>query len=383
MDTVSPLACQRALFDLPADVAYLNAASKSIVPLAAAEAGRAGVDRKARPWEIDEPGRYVEADEARALFAGLIGASAADIAIQPSAAYGIATAAQNLPLASGKDILVIEGQFPSNFYAWRNLATATGNSIRVVPKPTDGDWTPGVLAKLDGTVGIAALPPCHWSEGTLLDLEPVAARCREVGAAFVVDATQWAGVIPMDVRALGVDFLVCAAYKWLLGPYRLSFMYAAPHRQDGRPLEEHLFNHDGAAAIETGSGYADAFTPGATRYDSGEYLDLMAIPMIVASLRLVAEWRPGRIADYIRPITERIVAGAAEMGLTVGDAAHRAPHIAAIRRTGGFPSDILARLARDGVYVSARGGGLRVSPYLYNDLDDAERLLAALRQHLS
>lgn len=372
----------RSLFDIPPGVAYLNAASKSAIPLAALEAGRTGVGAKAQPWTIDEPARYTQADHVRALFAGLIGATAEDIAIHPAASYGIATAARQLSPVAGSEIILLEGQFPSNVYAWRRLAAENDAVIVTVPTPADGDWTTAVLAVITEKTAIAALPPVHWVDGTVLDLEKVGGALKAVDAAFVVDATQWIGVQPLDVAAIQADFVVCAAYKWLLGPYGMSLMYAAPEYQNGVPLEEHLFNKGGVASITGGLGYTDDFSAGAMRYDAGEYLNLITIPMLEASLQQITAWGAANIGAQIAPVTARIAEGAQTLGLNVAPAAARCPHIITIARDGGFPTDAVPKLDALGVYVSARGGHIRVSPYIFNDENDADRFLNALESVL-
>jgi selenocysteine lyase/cysteine desulfurase len=379
MDTSSqPLGDQRHLFDMEDGVVFLNAASKSALLKASVEAGRIGAADKGRPWAIDEPGRYVQADDIRARFASLIGASGDDIAIHPAASYGIATAAKNLQPKAGSRILLLEGQFPSNVYAWQRLADRTGAVIETVAWPEDGDWTQAVLKAIDSDVAIAALPPCHWTDGSLVDLGQIGPALKNAGATFVVDATQWVGALPIDVNAIHADYLVCAAYKWLLGPYGLSFMYAAPAHQDGLPLEDHLFNHGGIDSITGGLAYPEGFTPGARRYDAGEYLSLITLPMIQVALKQLQDWQPTRIAAALAPITKRIAEAAPSLGLDVAPEAFRTPHILGLRRDGGFPGDILARLAAEKVYVSSRGGALRVSPHLCNSLNDADDFMVRI-----
>lgn len=378
----APLACQRDLFDVPADVVYLNAASKSALPKAAIDAGRVGAAAKGRPWAIDEAARFAQIDDIRARFAALIGATADDIAIQPSAAYGVATAAAHLNPPAGSRILVLEGQYPSNVYAWLRLAERTGAVVHTVPRPADGDWTRVVLAAIDESVSIGALPPCHWTDGATLDSIAVGRALKAVGADFVVDATQWVGAVPFDVTAAQADYLVCAAYKWLLGPYGLSFMYAAPGRQDGLPLEDHLFNHGGVDSITSGVGCSMAYTKGARRYDAGQYMSLTSMPMIQESLRLIGSWGPDRIAAYLKPVVDAIAEACAGLGLDVVRPAVRSPHFVGVRRKGGFPPDLPARLDRLGVHASARGGALRLSPYMFNEPGDAARLRSALESAL-
>lgn len=373
--SLPPLGDQRHLFDIEDGTVFLNAASKSMLLKASIEAGRTGTAAKGQPWKIDEPARYVQADDIRERFASLIGATGDDIAIQPAASYGVATAAKNLTAKPGQRILVIEGQFPSNVYAWQRLADENGAVLSTVPWPGDGDWTRAVIDMIDDDVAIAALPPCHWTDGSLVDLSRIAPKLKDAGAVFLIDATQWVGAVPIDVKALQADYLVCAAYKWLLGPYGLSFMYAAPACQDGLPLEDHLFNHGGVDSITGGLGYPEAFTTGARRYDAGEYLSLITLPMIQVALTQLQAWTPARVADAIAPITARIAEGAEGLGLEIAPKSFRTPHILGIRRPGGFPADIAARLAAANVHVSSRGGAVRVSPHLCNHMDDADEFL--------
>jgi selenocysteine lyase/cysteine desulfurase len=381
-NTSEPLAPQRHLFDIDDGVVYLNAASKSALLKASVEAGCIGAADKGRPWAIDEPARYVQADDIRDRFAGLIGARGDDIAIHPAASYGITTAAKNLHPKAGARILVLDGQFPSNYYAWQRLAEETGAVLDTVAWPEDGNWTAAVLAKIDTDVAIAALPPCHWTDGSRVDLKVIGTALKDAGAVFVVDATQWVGAHPIDVGEIHADYLVCAAYKWLLGPYGLSFMYAAPKHQDGLPLEDHLFNHGGVDSITGGLAYPDGFTKGARRYDAGEYLSLITLPMIQTALKQIEDWQPARISATIAPVTARIAEGCAALGLRMAAPEYRTPHILGLRNDAGFPADIQARLGAENVYVSARGGAVRVSPYVFNDLDDADAFVARIGEVL-
>ena len=87
---------------------------------------------------------------------------------------------------------------------------------------------------------VVAVPACHWTDGTTVDLVRVGERARTMGAALIVDVCQAAGAIPIDVGRIQPDFLVSAAYKWLLGPYSVGFCWVAPHRREGRPLRAEL-----------------------------------------------------------------------------------------------------------------------------------------------
>jgi selenocysteine lyase/cysteine desulfurase len=341
-------------------------------------AGEVGIGRKLRPWTWDPAQGPAEAERLRARFAALIGAEAGDIAIVPAASYGIKTAALNLPLDAGQRILIPEQPFPSHFYAWRELAGDRGATIETVPAPGDGDWTAAVLERLRPEVAIAALPACRWFDGAALDAEAIGARCRETGTALVLDATQAAGAMALDVGRIEPDFLIAAAYKWLLCPYTLAFLYAAPWRQDGRPLEGHMSNHPGSQNLGGPLAYPEAYTAGARRYDMGEVFNPIHLPMALAALAQLEAWTPAAISESLRPLTEAVATGAAERGLAVPPARHRVDHFIGLRAPQGWPEGLRQTLASENVYASLRVNTLRISPHLFATQDDVARLFRAL-----
>ena len=288
--------CQRHLFDLPAEIAYLNCAYMSPILKRAAAVGAEAIARKCRPWTITAADFFADSERARALFAELLGASAEDVAIVPAASYGLAVAAANLPLAPGERILVLAEQFPSNVFAWRELAKQRGGEVLTIPRPADGDWTAAVLEELDERVGIAALPHCHWTDGGLLDLVAIGERCREVSSALVLDATQSLGALPLDLARVRPDYLVCAGYKWLLGPYSLGYLYVAPQHQGGRPLEQNWIAREASQDFARLIDYAERYQPGARRFDVGERSNFALLPVSIVGLEQLLAWGVPAIA---------------------------------------------------------------------------------------
>lgn len=274
---------------------------------------------------------------------------------------------------------MVQDQFPSNVLSWRHLAAEKDGELVVVPRPADGDWTRAVLDLLDDGIAIAALPPCHWSDGSVLDLAQVGIRCRDVGAAFVVDGTQVIGAMPFDVNEIQPDFVACSAYKWLLCPYTLGFLFAAPHRQAGTPLEFHSWNHYPPGTAAGGKGYPETFNIGARRYDMGEINNFINMPMAVAALSQVSEWTPAAIQAYVRPLTDAVADGAKARGWSVPPAENRVGHFIGMVPPETLSPEIVPRLQREtNVHVSQRGAGVRISPHLFNDDDDIERFFQAL-----
>lgn len=372
------LSSQRDRFEIPDEVAYLNCSYMSPLLRAAREAGQAAVARKSHPWRIAPSDFFAEAEVARALFAELIGTDAEGIAIVPSASYGIGVAAANLPVGRDQQIVLLAEQFPSNVYAWHDLAQRSGAAVEIVPRPPNADWTSALLERIDERTALVAVPNCHWTDGGLVDLARIGARARAVGAALVVDATQSVGAYPFAVAEVQPDFLVCATYKWLLGPYSLGFLYVAPRHREGRPLEHTWTGRAGSEDFTQLVDFHDAFQPGARRFDMGERSNFALLPMAITALRQLLDWEVGNIQHTLRELTGQIEEEARRLGLEPLPAGRRADHLLGIRSPRPLPTDLTARLAAEQVYVSVRGQSIRVSPHVYNTEADIQRFMAAL-----
>lgn len=371
--------CQRHLFDIPDEVAYLNCAYMSPLTHAAREAGERGARRKARPWEILPPHFFDTAEEARDLFGRLIGASADDVAIVSAASYGIALAAANIEVAAGQRLIVLQDQFPSNVYAWREIAAQRGAELITVARPADDDWTGAVLEAIDERAAVVALPHCHWTDGALIDLARIGTRCREAGAALVLDVTQSLGALPLDVAEIQPDFMVAATYKWLLGPYGLGFCYVAPQRQEGRPIEHNWIDRIDSEKFGGLVNYRDAYQPGARRFDVGERGNFHLLPVALEGLRQLLDWGVADIQETLRARTDGIAERAERLGIGAVPRARRAGHYLGLRFAGGVPEGLPERLAAEQVYVSVRGrDAVRVTPHLWVNDADEERFFAVL-----
>ena len=279
------------------------------------------------------------------------------MALVPSASYGLSCAARNIEVAPGDGIVVLAEQFPSNVYAWREVAHGRGASLVTVDRPADDDWSRAALDAIDERTAVVALPHCHWTDGGQLDLVRIGARCREVGAVLVLDLTQSAGAMRFDAGAVRPGYVVCAGYKWLLGPYSLGFLWVAPEHREGRPIE---FNWIGRAGAEDFAGlvdYRDEYQPGARRFDVGERSNFILVPMLNAALEQILAWGVGAVEATLAARTADIAARAARLGLGSAPAALRAGHFLGLRFPGGgLPAGLLAALAAEaGLRERARG----------------------------
>jgi selenocysteine lyase/cysteine desulfurase len=385
------LASQRALFEMPRHICYLNSASWSPLPLKTQEAARAAVGRKGTPWTLDAAFASGQHERARTAAARLINADPADIALIPSISYGVATAAKILTVEPGTRIIVLENDHSSPVLEWQTRADAQGFIVETVRQPDDGDWTSAVLAAIERPgappVSLASISSVHWSDGGLIDIEQVGAVLRQRGARFLIDATHSAGVLAIDVKRLDPDFVIFPTYKWLLGPYGRAFLYIAKRHQDGIPLEQTASARRDVRA-ENAVYFADLrYAADARRFDMGERDHFISLEMASVGMEMMADWGADAVVQRLLMLTDRIAEGVRDIGVRVAERRTRAPHVLSLdfKSLGfknGMPKDLVEGLASEGIYVAARLGRMRISPHVFNDEADADRLVAALSRRL-
>ena len=374
------LGSQRNLFEIPEEIVYLNCAYMSPQLRQAREIGERAVSRKSRPWEITPDDFFEEVEEIRTLFARLVGGDAEGVAVIPSVSYGISVAAANVPVREGEKIVILEDQFPSNVYPWRELASRSGAKLVTVPRPEDFDWTRALVEEIDADTAVVAAPNCHWTDGSFLDLVRVGESVREAGAALVVDAIQSLGAFPFDVSEGRPDFLVAASYTWLLGPYGVGFIYVAEKHREGDPIEHNWINRRGSEYFAQLVDYQDAFQPGARRYDVGERSNFVLLPMASEALRQLLDWGVENVSETIGAVTDLVERRAGERGIVAIPKQRRARHMIGLMLGPDAPADLATRLTHHEVFVSVRGASVRVSPHLYNTEEDVDRFFDVLER---
>jgi selenocysteine lyase/cysteine desulfurase len=380
------LASQRGLFDLPRDICYLNSASYSPLPLRSQEAGRAAVGRKGRPWTLDPSFAFGQYERARQAAARLINAEARDVALIPSVSYGVATAARLVTIPPGARVLVLQNDHSSPVLEWRTRSDAQGFAVETVTQPDDGDWTSALLSAIERPaaprLALASISSVHWSDGGLIEVTKIAEALRRQGALFLIDATQSAGVLAMDVKSLDPDFVIFPTYKWLVGPYGRAFLYVARRHQDGIPLEQTAYGRRDVRA-DNAVYLADIrYVSNAQRFDMGERDHFISMEMASIGMEMMVEWGQAAVAERLAMLTERIANGLRGTTVRLPDRRFRAPHILSLGFAEGLPAGLVEGLASEGIYVAKRLSRMRVSPHVFNDEQDADRFAAALATRL-
>ena len=350
------------------------------------EAGMKGIRKKRDPSRLSHQEFFYDVDEVRRLFSAIIyNDDYQRVAVIPSVSYGMAVVAKNLPIAAGDNIVVLGEQFPSNVYCWQKLAAQRGAELKTVDAPITSQgrgqqWNERLLEAIDERTRLVAIAHFHWSDGTRFDLTALRQRTREVGSWLVVDGTQSIGAYPFSVQEVQPDALICAGYKCLMGPYGTTLAYFSEAFDQGEPLDEGWCNRHASEDFTKLVHYQNAYQPGALRYDVGERSNFITIPMMGQALQEIISWEVENIQYYCKSLVDPFVDSLADTGYQIEEPAYRGSHLFGIRCPSRVSLDALQKaLGEAQISVSVRGTSVRVSPHVYNELADLERLSDCLR----
>jgi selenocysteine lyase/cysteine desulfurase len=379
------LSCQNSKFSLDPSSTYLNCAYIGPLLKKSEKAGLRGIRLKRTPSEITPEMFFDDASKVRAEFARLINLNdPSRIAIIPSVSYGMAVVTKNLQINSGQEIIVAAEQFPSNVYPWQSLCSETGAVLRVISAPDQltergKEWNERLLSAITPATKVVALAHVHWADGTKFDLEAIRKRTREVGALLIIDGTQSVGALPFDVARIDPDALICAGYKWLLGPYGVGLAYFGKFFDGGRPVEENWINRLNSENFTQLINYQHEYHTGSLRYEVGEHSNFVLLPMILKALEQINRWGIQSIQEYCDSITSAAIDELRSNDYWIEQKEFRSCHLFGVRLpVNTDPAKIKSHLEKNKIYVSFRGNAIRVSPNVYNRESDLKKFVTTL-----
>ncbi|WP_296620269.1 aminotransferase class V-fold PLP-dependent enzyme [Marivirga sp.] len=379
---------QKHLFNLKEDIHYLNGAYMSPNLKAVEQAGIEGIIRKTDPTSIKEKDFFEPAEEVKSLFGKLINASPKQIALIPSASYGLMNAIKNVPIKKGQHAITVNEEFPSDHLTLRKFCQENDAELKVIkpPKTIIGrtqEWTQKILESINEDTAVVVMSSIHWMEGLKFDLKAIGEKCRSTNTYFIVDGTQSVGALPIDVEAFKIDALICASYKWLLGPYSSGLAYYSERFNDGEPIEYSWMTRKDGHDFSKLTTYPEEFEDGAMRYNVGEFSNFIALPMIKSALKQILSWKTENIQSYcfelLRPLRDYLE----EKKIEKDDNKMVSAHLYGLF----IPENVnLSKLMEDvkahNIHLSARGKSIRISPHVYNDAKDVNALIEVLNKHL-
>jgi selenocysteine lyase/cysteine desulfurase len=350
------------------------------------EKGIEGIRRKRNPVSIKPVDFFTGAVGVRQKFAAMVHAEPHQIALMPAVSYGMNSIIRNIACRPGQHALTISEEFPSCYYTARRWCRDHGAELRVIARKEDipgkgRDWNNRILESINRDTAFVVMASVHWMNGTRFDLEAIGRRCREMGAKLIVDGSQSVGALPIDVKRCRIDALICAAYKWLMGPYSTALAYIHEDFHEGIPLEESWMTRPHSDRFDRLTNYEEGFKPGAVRYDVGQSSNFILVPMLDQALKQLLDWGIEEIQEYARVLGMPLIEHFMGKGVPVEEEGHRAHHLMGLQLPAGTRGELLmGELQSRSVYVSLRGDNIRISIHVFNTEADIQELISALDQ---
>ncbi|MBA4849106.1 aminotransferase class V-fold PLP-dependent enzyme [Emticicia sp. BO119] len=385
---------QKHLFALEEGITYLNGAAYAPMLRTSIEKGTEGMLMKAsRPFTINPQSHFEPAQRVQKLFARLLNIDNSErVAIISAVSYGMAVVANNLHRLAGistkKHIILIQDEFPNNVYAFERVCRQLSLSYHTVAKPDTSEnrgqlWNEKVLNEITDETAMVVVPNIHWIYGVKFNLAAISKRCKEVGALMIVDATQSVGAMSFDVKEIQPDAVICAGYKWLLGPYSIGLAYFGEFFDEGIPVEESWLNRMDSEKFAQLIRYERAYRPFAQRYNAGEYSQFIQLPMLEDSIRQILDWGVDSIQQHCRSITQKPLEALLGLGCSLEPETYRGHHLLGISLPQGIDNQgFTEQLLNNKIIISNRGVAIRVSPNVYNSEQDMWALVEILERCL-
>jgi cysteine desulfurase/selenocysteine lyase len=364
------------------DAIYLNAASIGVLPRVSIRAVQQALEWNKFPNKLPDSAHFAVPNRVRALVATLIAAQPEEIALTTGTSGGLQAIANGIEWRDGDEVLIARGEFPAHFTTWLPLERSAGVKVTIVAPRGRFLTADDLIERIGPRTRLISTSLVRFDNAALLDARRVADACHAANALVALDAAQCAGAMPIDVAALGCDFLVASGYKWLLAPYGTGFFWvrgALIEQMREAPFYwQALADAENFHSLSLGS-YARA--QGARRWDSSETASFLNLSAMEASLEFLLRvgvhtvWEHNRalLAEMIRRLpSDRCVLA------TPADPDARGPYACIASRRPEGTAALFEKLQKAGVSVALREGALRVSPHLYNSERDIDRLLTVL-----
>ena len=366
------------------DATYLNFAAHAAIPRVALNAVQASVAAKMRPHIVDDLSFFSVAASLRQTLATLIGASPDEIALTSGAGAGLAAIAYALKWSAGDEVIIARGEFPVQYATWKPMEAREGIKVQIVVPQGQFIQADDLIAAMTPRTRVISVSHVRFDDGSMLDVPSLAAACKRNGTLLVLDVSQSCGAIPMNVRSLGADFIVCAGYKYLLSPWGTGFLWARPESSDSLRPGPYNWVSQGVESFARLNYVDPEPAPTLSRWDSSEAASIYNFNLTVmeASAKFVLDASPALIRDHNQALIdyffERLPEG---YRLASPRQASQRGVFGCIQAGSGGDTEFLYQTLRDERFVVAlREGKIRVAPHLLNSTGDIDRLLFVMEK---
>ncbi|HLZ12826.1 MAG TPA: aminotransferase class V-fold PLP-dependent enzyme [Candidatus Acidoferrum sp.] len=368
---------------------YLNLASQSPMPKSVIKAVQASIEANKFPHQITDSAFFEIPNRLRSNLARLIAAEPEEIALTTGASSGAIAVAQALHWKPGDEVITSRAEFPLQYTTWKPMEEREGIQLKVVaPSEQFGGGkfltADDVIAALSPRTRLVSLSHVRFDDGSMLDVPRLANACHQQGALLLLDVSQSCGAVPMDVTTLGADFLIGAGYKWLLGPFGTGFFWIKKELLASvRPAPYYWMAVEGSGNFSKLDFSNPKPAASAKRWDAPEWASHFNFNLAAldASVEFVLRAKPETVLahnhaliDFLfsrLPVDRCVPASPLDRNL-------RGPYGCFVARSPEKTADLYNKLREQNVFVSLRESKIRVAPYLYNTIQDVDRLISVI-----
>ena len=360
-------------------VTYLNLAGQSPASKGAIKAIQAAVEWTKFPQRIPDSAFFDVPNRVRTALAKLIGGKADEVALTSGASTGTAAVAYGLNWKPGDEVITASGEFPLQYATWRPMEEREGIKLTIV-KPSGAFHTSDdFIAALTPRTRLVSVSHVRFDNAALVDAAKLAAACHAQGALLLLDVSQSCGSVPMDVTQMGADFVVCAGYKWLLGPFGTGFFWSKKeHIAKMRPGPFYWMAAAGAENFSALGGSTTKASEEGRRWDAAETANYYNLAALEAGLELVLRAGQATIAEHNHKLIELLFARLPKdrcVAASPLERERRGAYGCFQARTEEKTRELYQKLRDESVITSLRQGKIRVAPYLYNTEQDIDRVV--------
>ena len=364
------------------DATYLNFAAHAAIPRVALNAVRLSAEAKMRPHIVDDQTFFSVAASLRQTLATLIGASPDEVALTSGAGAGLAAIAYALKWSDGDEVIYSRGEFPVQYATWKPMEAREGIKVRIAVPQGQFVQSDDLVASLTPSTRVVSVSHVRFDDGSMLDVSSLAAACKRNGTLLVLDVSQSCGAVPMNVRTLEADFIVCAGYKYLLSPWGTGFLWMRKENLDSLRPGPYNWLSQGVESFARLNYVDPEPAPTLSRWDSAEAASIYNFNLTVmeASAKFVLEAGPSLIRDHNQALIDYFFERLPE-GYRLASprqASQRGVFGCIEARTRGDTEFLYQMLREERFVVALREGKIRVAPHLLNSTQDIDRLLVAM-----
>ncbi|MDX1569477.1 MAG: aminotransferase class V-fold PLP-dependent enzyme [Xanthomonadales bacterium] len=368
-------------FPLDPGLIYLNHAAVGPWPIRTAEAIKRFVAQNLNHACTDFS-LWKEAETVRTRLARMLGAEVDDIAIVKNTSEAVSFVAMGLTFEPGENVVLPDCEFPSNRSPWQALEDR-GVEVRLVDAAPE-DRARALIEACDARTRLVAASTVQYDDGAQLDVAALAGFCRDRPILLFLDAIQSLGVLPLDVAALGVDFVAGGSHKWLLAPEGVGYFFARPEARSQLALQQRGWRMN-PSPFSFGRGDRQPAKT-AHRFEPGT-LNTLGMIGLEASLSLLEEIGIAAVSEQILANSRFLIEELdGTPGLKLVTPRHPEWHAGIVSFT--LQNDpkaalrLFGHLKQQGIYAAERSGFLRLSPHFHTPREQLEITVSAIRAGL-